>query len=65
MDRYKEMYKPGEVVVICNSCEHFKKGQKCAAFDFIPDIILTGVDDHSEPLKGQKNNLVYKEIEHE
>tara|TARA_R110000764_G_C10936260_1_gene375631 strand:- start:44 stop:241 length:198 start_codon:yes stop_codon:yes gene_type:complete len=44
---------------ICNLCEHYIAGEKCFAFDFIPDIILTGENGHKKPLDGQKNELIF------
>ena len=43
---------------ICNSCKNFISGEKCKAFDFIPDMILTGENNHSKPLDGQENDIV-------
>ena len=53
---------------ICSNCKHRiydKPGAYCKAFpdgDGIPDEILLGANDHSKPLKGQKNELVYTPI---
>lgn len=50
--------------LICFSCKHFDeiKGG-CKAFpDGIPDEITSGDNDHSEPLPGQKNNIVFEKI---
>ena len=48
---------------ICSSCKwevNDKPGAYCKAFpDGIPDEILLGDNDHSEPLPEQKNDLVY------
>jgi hypothetical protein len=46
--------------VICNSCENHIIYDKCKAFDKIPDEIIFGKNDHSKPLEGQKNNVVYE-----
>ena len=47
--------------IICNSCKHVIKGTfSCAAFDEIPNDITFGRNDHSKPLKGQKNNIVFE-----
>ena len=48
---------------ICNQCRHFIDGLKCKAFDTIPDEILFGENDHSKPLKGQKNKIVFEPIQ--
>lgn len=47
---------------ICFDCKHFiDDGQwKCQAFpNGIPDIILTGDDDHTKPLKEQTNSITF------
>lgn len=45
---------------ICNKCVNYISGEKCVAFEFIPDLILLGKNNHSKPLDGQKNNIVFK-----
>ena len=53
---------------ICASCVHLKIEQTefkyyCLAFPYgIPDEILNGENDHSKPLPGQENDIVYEEI---
>lgn len=49
---------------ICLDCTHLKKGSiaRCSAFKEIPFEILTGENDHSKPLKDQKNEIVFEEI---
>lgn len=46
--------------LICFECKHFEKIQLgCAAFpEGIPDKILRD-NEHSKPLPGQKNDLVF------
>jgi len=49
---------------ICFNCKYYigyENGlYKCEAFENIPDIILFGEDNHSKPLKDQKNNIVFE-----
>lgn len=51
------------IELVCSSCKHFNRADGgCAAFpDGIPDEITGGENEHSEPLPGQKNNIVYQE----
>lgn len=45
---------------VCNKCIHFILGTfSCRAFDRIPDIILTGKNNHHKPLPDQINDLVF------
>ena len=46
----------------CNSCKDKLKGLTCQAFKKIPVEILTGENNHSKPLKDQKNDIVFEEI---
>lgn len=48
---------------ICNRCKHHIEGLRCKAFNEIPDIILSGVNDHTKPLPEQDNNIVFEEID--
>lgn len=53
----------GFVRPICFDCKHLngKAPLKCAAFpDGIPKEILLGENDHTEPLPGQKNDIVFE-----
>ena len=46
---------------ICNKCIHNVGNVKCKAFpDRIPVEILRGKNDHSKPLPGQTNNIVFE-----
>lgn len=51
---------------ICSNCKfrrYDKPGAFCEAFpdgDGIPDEILYGGNDHSKPIEGQKNEIVFK-----
>ena len=48
---------------ICNRCLNYIDDARCLAFDIIiPDEILFGENDHSKPLKGQKNDIVFEPI---
>lgn len=45
----------------CVMCKHLRTDWKCAAFPKgIPDEIASGENQHNKPLKGQKNNVVFK-----
>ena len=49
--------------IICNKCKHHfwnVDTSSCAAFDNIPNEILDGDNDHSKPLPGQKNDIVFE-----
>jgi hypothetical protein len=46
---------------LCNGCKNYLGLLICLAFpDGIPDEILTGGNDHSKPLPGQDNDIVYE-----
>jgi hypothetical protein len=50
------------IIPRCFHCSHKVKGRlKCAAFGegLIPEEILFGFNDHSNPLEGQKNLLIF------
>lgn len=47
---------------ICNGCINHIRGDKCKAFNIIPDIILLGENDHAKPLPGQENNIIYEPL---
>lgn len=47
--------------IICNLCKHVILGTfSCDAFNDIPNEITSGKNNHSKPLKGQKNNIVFE-----
>lgn len=50
--------------IICVDCKYFEpKDLKCLAFKGgIPNIIISGEDDHSNPLPEQDNEIVYTKI---
>ena len=52
------------VKVACNICKHYNREDwkhfSCKAFEDIPKEILRGKNDHSKPLPGQKNNIVFE-----
>lgn len=45
---------------VCNYCKNHVNGSKCKAFDYIPDIIFTGVSKHKKPLPNQGNTVVFE-----
>jgi hypothetical protein len=53
-----------EFDLICIKCKHYNiKKNNCKAFnDEIPQEIYIGLKEHSKPLKGQKNNIVFEPI---
>jgi hypothetical protein len=48
---------------ICFNCKYFDINEsKCPAFEGdIPDVILSGENDHLEPLPDQKNNIIFEQ----
>jgi len=60
MSVFAEELKKGENLSPCNSCKHYISGEKCKAFDFIPDLILSGDNPHTNPLPTQKNKIVFE-----
>lgn len=47
----------------CISCKNYLGDLSCQAFKVIPESILTGKNDHSQPLPGQDNDIVFEPIE--
>ena len=50
--------------IACNTCKHFKRdimtSNTCEAFENIPREILIGENMHTEPLRGQRNDIIYE-----
>lgn len=45
----------------CPNCANYLGDLKCFAFiDRIPQEILEGTNDHTKPLPGQKNDIVFE-----
>jgi hypothetical protein len=50
-----------EKMTICISCKHYGAGLRCAAFpDGIPQEIWNTENNHSVPLPGQGNAIVFE-----
>lgn len=51
--------------LVCFKCKHFDSiTGSCKAFPKdIPYEITSGMNDHSKPLKGQKNDIVFEPLE--
>ena len=55
---------------ICLECKHFDQesfdGMFCAAFpEGIPELIMSGLNDHSKPLPDQDSGIVFEQIKAE
>ena len=50
--------------LVCLKCRNFRRFQGgCLAFpNGIPDEITSGENQHSKPLKGQRNKIVFEPI---
>ena len=48
-------------IPICNKCKHYISGDKCKAFEQIPDEIINAKNDHKKPFKGD-NGIQYEKI---
>lgn len=51
---------------ICTICKHWHRdaeGWACAAFTKIPEEILLGDNEHSKPLPGQGNDIIFEPTE--
>ena len=44
----------------CHKCRNYLGDLSCMAFDVIPEEILNGSNDHSEPLEDQENDIVFE-----
>tara|TARA_R110000868_G_C10656262_1_gene745408 strand:+ start:591 stop:767 length:177 start_codon:yes stop_codon:yes gene_type:complete len=50
-------------IIVCFNCKNYIKDFKCMAFpNGIPEEILVGENDHSEPLPNQENNIIFEPI---
>ena len=49
--------------LMCFNCKHYLFFSKCDAFNEIPIEIIRGQNEHSKPLEGQDNNIVFEPIE--
>lgn len=49
--------------LVCFKCKHFRRFEGgCDAFpDGIPEEITSGENEHSEPVKGQGNDIVFEQ----
>ena len=47
--------------VRCKNCINYFGDLSCVAFDEIPEEILLGENDHSEPLPEQDNDIIFEE----
>lgn len=52
------------VNLVCFKCKNFRRFKGgCLAFpDGIPDEITSGENQHLQPLKGQKNKIVFEQM---
>lgn len=48
--------------IICQRCKHFYNFglPMCEAFQEIPAEIMVGSNDHTKPINGQRNNIVFE-----
>lgn len=55
------------VEIACRNCKHYHRNISnmfsCNAFFEIPDIIISGENDHSKPLPDQQNDIVFEPAE--
>ncbi|GEM_PF-4414574 len=50
-------------IIRCQLCKHYFDGLgSCEAFREIPAEIFAGDNDHTKPLKGQDNDIVFEPI---
>lgn len=50
-----------KILPVCIECKHVLDGDRCAAFDRMPDEIYSGQDNRKKPLADQINNIVFEE----
>jgi hypothetical protein len=48
--------------LLCSVCKNYLGNLSCIAFEKIPQEILVGENDHSEPLPEQENNIIFEPI---
>ena len=51
-----------EIPPICINCENYKKESSCKAFKEIPSKIWSEGNDHTTPLEGQENEIVFEPL---
>jgi hypothetical protein len=52
--------------LICANCKHYNGDLTCKAFPKgIPEVIISGESDHSEPLPKQENKIVFEPVKEE
>tara|TARA_R110001632_G_C11241926_1_gene407779 strand:- start:53 stop:229 length:177 start_codon:yes stop_codon:yes gene_type:complete len=49
--------------LICFKCKNFTNKGCIAFLNGIPEIIISGENDHSKPLPNQKNDIVFEPLE--
>ena len=48
----------------CATCKHYNKDLTCKAFpDGVPEKIITGLQEHNEPIAGQVGDFIHEPIE--
>ena len=52
-----------KIIYRCQLCKHYYDFgfAMCEAFQEIPKDILLGENDHTKPVKGQKNKIVFEQ----
>ena len=52
------------VNLVCYRCKNYRRFKGgCLAFPKqIPDVIISGENEHSQPLKGQRNKIVFEQM---
>ena len=52
------------VNLVCFRCKNYRRFKGgCLAFpNGIPDVIISGENQHSKPLKGQRNKIVFEQM---